>query len=1664
MNKFYTLLFLSFIFQQASAQFFSETGDTLYGNEWINYDQQYFKIPVAEDGIYRVSYNDLVESGVPVTEFLGRHVQLFHDGKEQPIYLTNKNTFGEADFIEFYGEMNRGELDEIFYENPTKMQLNPEYSLFTDTAAYFLTWNSSGSNLRVDEVETDLSSNFLPAEKYYMHKERKVFSSRINKPTRNGADNVRYSHFDVGEGFGGSLAVKSQFTLNASNIYENGPDPNVGIRFTTNATSHIIDLSVNGIVKNTFSHGGYKLNQANEAFDLSELKASNKIILQGTKDNLDRNIVSVVELNYPRLFDLDNKDFVEIFIKKSFFEKYVEIENFDGGTSPVIYDPASFQRIVPVQEDDKLKFIIPAGAMDRNIIIFNSKTATKSVLEIMHQPFTDYGEIDHDYIVISHPKLMEGTTNMVKEYADYRSSAAGGNFNSVVVDINQLYAQFSYGIMRHSYSVKNFVNYVSKNWTDPKYVVIIGKGREYGVYRTKAQIDDPKNADSYVPTYGLPGSDNLLVSKGTTTKNIIPTGRIAAKNINDIEIYLGKVKDHESFDSRPLTIEERLWKKRIMHLAGASTELQESIGSYLDAMAQSIEGNYYGGEVTTFKKSSTETIQEADADNLLNNIDRGLSLLTFFGHSSVGTFDFNIDDVNKLNNKGKYPLVVSLGCYSGNIHTSSFGISEQYLLTNEKGAIGFLASSSTAYVAPQGSFGRKFYDKIGNENYGQGIGDVLNAALGDFEVFQGIHIQILKEQITLHGDPAIKLHNAEGPDYVFDYQSFKTDPNIVESNESEFDLEFKVANLGRYKSDSLNIKLEHFKSDGKLNQEFELTIPAPRFDTLLNVTIVNNDFDNVGKNVVKGELDALKAIEELPGPGAENNNLISDESGEEGFVFYSINNSAEPVSPCDYGIYNEEKVILKASSYNALSKDETTYIIEIDSTANFDSPIRERKAIQSAGGLMEFEPTISFEEGKSYYWRVSPDSLSQDISYKWENSSFVYLPNSSNGWNQSHYFQFLDNDYQGITIDDDRQFDFDGSGFYFNLHNGIWDPNTVGVQYNFSTFSVSARPWILQDAGVGILVVDSLSGTFWVNGGGDFGSIKSSSFASYRVYAFNTDTPENRMKVVEFLEDVIPDNNFVYFMTTLRTVNSDFSPEEWADDENIYGKSIFSVLENQGAILVRDLEEIGSVPYNFAFQKSKRVLGENIAQNKSELIKTTAFNNAISNEGSLKSITIGPSTKWDKLVWQVENRKNNDTISLNIIGVDSEGNEKLILENLKEFEIDISFIDPVKYKYIKVVYTAKDIIESDPPKINFLRVFYTGYTDLALNPEAKYEFRSDTLQQGEPLIFNIQIDNLSSIPTDSISTKIEITDINNNTVLLDDKHKGLLPNDNFIYSLTHETADLSGKYQFSFNLNSTNEILEKHNFNNFGIREFVVIKDVRNPILDVMFDGMKIMEGDLISPTPDIIITIKDENQFVLLDDPSIVEISLIHPDNTEENIEITDDRINFIPANSLSENLATIEFYPDLTEDGFYSLKVFAKDISNNSSGDVLFERSFEIINDDQISNLLAYPNPFSTSTEFVFTLTGREVPEEIKIQIMTVSGKTVKEIFKEELGPLKIGINRTMYKWDGRDEFGSDLANGVYLYRVVAKNGINENIKKHSLGLETNFKNSIGKLVILR
>jgi len=122
-----------------------ETFSQTLGNEWINFNQSYYKASVAQDDIYRISYDDLLNAGLPVSSIDPRKLQVYHKGVEQAIRVTGQSdaTLDPGDYLEFYGQVNNGSLDAELYD-PPNLQPHNLYSLFTDSTSYFITWLPPG--------------------------------------------------------------------------------------------------------------------------------------------------------------------------------------------------------------------------------------------------------------------------------------------------------------------------------------------------------------------------------------------------------------------------------------------------------------------------------------------------------------------------------------------------------------------------------------------------------------------------------------------------------------------------------------------------------------------------------------------------------------------------------------------------------------------------------------------------------------------------------------------------------------------------------------------------------------------------------------------------------------------------------------------------------------------------------------------------------------------------------------------------------------------------------------------------------------------------------------------------------------------------------------------------------------------------------------------------------------------------------------------------------------------------------------------------------------------------------------------------------------------------------------------------------------------------------
>ena len=116
----------------------------------------------------------------------------------------------------------------------------------------------------------------------------------------------------------------------------------------------------------------------------------------------------------------------------------------------------------------------------------------------------------------------------------------------------------------------------------------------------------------------------------------------------------------------------------------------------------------------------------------------------------------------------------------------------------------------------------------------------------------------------------------------------------------------------------------------------------------------------------------------------------------------------------------------------------------------------------------------------------------------------------------------------------------------------------------------------------------------------------------------------------------------------------------------------------------------------------------------------------------------------------------------------------------------------------------------------------------------------------------------------------------------------------------------------------------------------------------------------------------------------------------------------------------------------GLHTISLKVWDVFNNSS-DAFLE--FKVVTSENfvISDLMNYPNPFTLGTSFVFSHNQAEGRLDVNLIIYNLSGQTVKH-FETSITPA--GYRSEPIDWNGNDDSGAPLANGMYIYRINVRN----------------------------
>jgi hypothetical protein len=238
-----------------------------------------------------------------------------------------------------------------------------------------------------------------------------------------------------------------------------------------------------------------------------------------------------------------------------------------------------------------------------------------------------------------------------------------------------------------------------------------------------------------------------------------------------------------------------------------------------------------------------------------------------------------------------------------------------------------------------------------------------------------------------------------------------------------------------------------------------------------------------------------------------------------------------------------------------------------------------------------------------------------------------------------------------------------------------------------------------------------------------------------------------------------------------------------------------------------------------------------------------------------------------------------------------------------------------------------------------------------------------------------------------------------------------------------------GNGRISFYAKQNNELLDQTGVNTDikvgGINENAAA-DTTPPTVKLFMNDESFISGGITNESPILLALLEDENGMNTASGIGHDMVAILDGDESNPYL-VTD----YYETDLDNYKKGRLKFPFRNLEKGLHTLTFKAWDVYNNP---ISAEIQFVVVGDESLTlkNVLNYPNPFVSYTQFWFTHNRPFEPLEVQVQVMTVTGKVVWT--KNQIVNTDGFLSREI-TWDGKDDFGDKIGKGVYIYKLTVK-----------------------------
>jgi hypothetical protein len=369
-----------------------------------------------------------------------------------------------------------------------------------------------------------------------------------------------------------------------------------------------------------------------------------------------------------------------------------------------------------------------------------------------------------DNLILTSPMFLE----QAQELANYH--AAKDDMTSIVVDVNEIYNEFSTGTPDPT-GIRDFVRMVYRRSSGQlKYLTLFG--------RASFDFRDIKGyGQNYVPTYetfeapqhelSFATDDYFALMDNNEGENSrghvdIGVGRISVSTVEEAETILRKIKHYDD-----LAASHGEWKADLLLLADDENTSYVNYSEGIDAMIDSqcpalTRKKLYCGAYPLQNTSSGTVNSGANAD-LKHAFDQGMLALFYVGHGGVrgltGESVFANADIAALSNYDKMPFVYTATCEFTKYDNPLLMSAGEQLFLNPNGGCVALFSACRPTYGPQNNLQTRSLVPVLLQRDDDGMplrfGDIIRLAKSDPLNFNSQGNQNIRYLFL--GDPVLRF-------------------------------------------------------------------------------------------------------------------------------------------------------------------------------------------------------------------------------------------------------------------------------------------------------------------------------------------------------------------------------------------------------------------------------------------------------------------------------------------------------------------------------------------------------------------------------------------------------------------------------------------------------------------------------------------------------------------------------------------------------------------------------------------------------------------------------------------------------------------------------------------------------------------------------------------